>query len=42
VATEAQFPQRIDCSYRNLVFVSPALGARVAGAKSPDSRKPKG
>jgi hypothetical protein len=42
VATEARFPQRIDCSYRNLVFVSPAFGARVAEAKSPDTRKPKG
>jgi hypothetical protein len=42
VATDRQFPQRIDCSYRNLAFVSPAGSARVAEAKSPDTRKNKG
>lgn len=42
VATDRQFPQRIDCSYRNLAFVSQAGGARVAQAKSPDARKNKG
>jgi hypothetical protein len=42
VATDRQFPQRIDCSYRNLAFVSPASSARVAEAKSPDARKHKG
>jgi hypothetical protein len=42
VAADRQFPQKIDCSYRNLVFVSPAGSARVAVAKSPDARKNKG
>jgi hypothetical protein len=42
VATGRRFPRSIDCSYRNIAFVSPAVTVHPAGATKTGTRKNKG